>query len=79
MQALEATAAEHGRTLLVLDTRQGDVSELLYRKLGYVLGGAIPRYARSADGALHATVFYYRDLAECQNRAHTIVREVPKE
>jgi ribosomal protein S18 acetylase RimI-like enzyme len=62
MQELETAAVERGRTLLVLDTREGDASELLYRKLGYVRGGAIPGYARSADGALDATVFYYREL-----------------
>jgi len=60
MLELEGLAREHGRTLLVLDTRQGDPSELLYQKIGYVKAGAIPSYARSADGALDATAFYYR-------------------
>jgi len=63
MREVEAKATERGRTLLVLDTRQGDVSEVLYRKLGYVQGGAIPGYARNADGTMHTTVFYYRDLS----------------
>src|SRR6476469_5159842 len=59
MRQLHELAREHGRSLLVLDTREGDPSELLYRKLGYTRAGLIPGYARSADGALDATVFYY--------------------
>ena len=51
-----------GRTTLVLDTRQGDPSERLYQSLGYRVAGAIPQYARSADGTLAATVFYYKLL-----------------
>jgi len=59
MRQLHELARQHGRTLLVLDTREGDPSELLYRKLGYTRAGVIPGYARSADGALDATAFYY--------------------
>jgi ribosomal protein S18 acetylase RimI-like enzyme len=62
MRAAEDTARRLGRTLLVLDTRQGDVSEDLYQKLGYTLVGRIPQYARSANGALEATAIYYRLL-----------------
>jgi len=62
MREIEELARHHGRTLLVLDTRQGDPSELLYRKLGYTRAGVIPGYARSATGALDATSFYYRWL-----------------
>ncbi len=63
MLAAEAEAQRRGRTTLVLDTRQGDPSEQLYRSLGWIFAGAIPRYAKSADGSLHATAFYYRILA----------------
>jgi len=59
MRRLHELAGHHGRTLLVLDTREGDPSELLYRKLGYTRAGVIPGYARSADGALDGTAFYY--------------------
>ena len=62
MLAAEAEARRRGRTTLVLDTRQGDPSERLYRSLGWIFAGAIPRYAKSADGVLHATAFYYRLL-----------------
>ena len=64
MMAVEAAARTIGRTLLVLDTRQGDVAEGLYRKLGYVEAGVIPDYARSSSGDLAASVFFYRVLDE---------------
>jgi ribosomal protein S18 acetylase RimI-like enzyme len=62
MEAAEAEARRLGRTTLVLDTRQGDSSEKLYRKMGWQLGGTIPRYARSADGSFHTTALYYKLL-----------------
>ena len=60
MRELHELARQRGRTLLVLDTREGDPSELLYQKLGYTRAGVIPAYARSASGSLDATAFYYR-------------------
>jgi ribosomal protein S18 acetylase RimI-like enzyme len=63
MEAIETEARSEGRTLLVLDTRAGDPSNQLYRSLGYVEVGQIPRYARAADGQLAATVMYYKELA----------------
>jgi ribosomal protein S18 acetylase RimI-like enzyme len=63
MAAVEARARDLGRSTLVLDTRQGDPSESLYRSLGWQLAGAVPRYAQSGDGALHTTAIYYRLLA----------------
>ncbi|QWU17266.1 Acetyltransferase (GNAT) family protein [Paenibacillus sophorae] len=62
METAEAYASADGRALLVLDTREGDPSNLLYQSLGYVEAGRIPGYARSADGELHETVFYYKKL-----------------
>ena len=62
MVELEAHARQLGRTTLVLDTREGDPSERLYRALGYTFVGAIPRYARSAGGALDPTAIYYKLL-----------------
>ena len=62
MLALEEHAHRLGRTTLVLDTRQGDPSEALYQALGWTFAGAIPRYARSATGALDATALYYKLL-----------------
>jgi ribosomal protein S18 acetylase RimI-like enzyme len=63
MQAVEQTARECERTLLVLDTRQGDAAEQLYRKLGYREAGIIPAYARSATGTLDSTIFFYKALS----------------
>ncbi len=64
MEAIEAAALASGRTTLVLDTRAGDPSQWLYRSLGWVEAGTVPRYARSADGALHTTVFMYKLLGD---------------
>jgi ribosomal protein S18 acetylase RimI-like enzyme len=64
MLAIEDAARARGRTLLLLDTRQGDVAESLYRKLGYIEVGVIPAFARSANGTLDATVFFYRTLED---------------
>ena len=62
MLALEEHAHVLGRTTLILDTREGDPSETLYRSVGWTCAGVIPRYARSASGALDGTVFYYKLL-----------------
>jgi GNAT superfamily N-acetyltransferase len=62
MDAIEATARREGRTLLHLDTREGDGSNELYRRAGWVESGTIPNWARSASGTLDATVFYYKAL-----------------
>jgi ribosomal protein S18 acetylase RimI-like enzyme len=62
MVAIEAEARRLDRTTLVLDTREGDPSERLYRSLGWQRAGVIPRYARSANGALDGSAFYYKLL-----------------
>src|SRR5258707_14365790 len=62
MQVVEQVARSGERTLLVLDTRQGDSAEQLYRTLGYCEAGVIPAYARSANGTLDSTVIFYKTL-----------------
>jgi ribosomal protein S18 acetylase RimI-like enzyme len=62
MQRVEQVARDAGRTLLVLDTRQGDSAEQLYRTLGYCEVGTIPAYARSVSGTLDGTVIFYKNL-----------------
>ncbi|GHO45640.1 GNAT family N-acetyltransferase [Ktedonospora formicarum] len=62
MQTVEQVARTHGRMLLVLDTRQSDNAERLYRRLGYQEAGIIPAYARNAEGRLDSTVFFYKIL-----------------
>ena len=62
MQAAEDAAVAQGRALLLLDTRKGSDAEKLFESRGYVRFGEVPNYARSSDGELHATSFFYRAL-----------------
>jgi GNAT superfamily N-acetyltransferase len=62
LAAVEEEARREGRSLLILDTREGDPAELLYQACGYTFAGRIPKYACSADGSLHTAVIYYRLL-----------------
>lgn len=60
--ALEA-AKRANKTLVTLDTRTGDVSEALYRSVGFEQAGVIPDFAYDPDGqARHATTYMYRYL-----------------
>lgn len=60
MLAAEEQARRHGRTTLFLDTRLGDQAERLYQSVGWTFAGSIPRYARSAGGALDGNAIYYK-------------------
>jgi len=60
METAENRAEKENRSLLVLDTREGDPSNHLYSSLGFIEAGRIPYYAKSANGDLHTTVFYYK-------------------
>jgi ribosomal protein S18 acetylase RimI-like enzyme len=62
LDAAEQEARRMGLLLLVLDTRQGDTADGIYRKLGWQVAGQIPGYARSTDGSLHTTVIFYKEL-----------------
>lgn len=64
MLEAEQEARLANRSLLVLDTRDGDPSNLLYQSLGYIQGGQIPFFARSETGSLDATNLYYKVLDE---------------
>jgi ribosomal protein S18 acetylase RimI-like enzyme len=64
MMALEDEARAAAKTLLVLDTREGDPSNDFYRALGYREAGRVPGWARDAAGTPSATVFWYKPL-EC--------------
>jgi ribosomal protein S18 acetylase RimI-like enzyme len=63
MEAAEVEARAKGRTLLVLDTKKGDLAEGLYEKLGYVRVGEIPRYVVDEAGEFHATVVFFKNLS----------------
>ncbi|MGF1684261.1 N-acetyltransferase family protein [Photobacterium minamisatsumaniensis] len=62
MSLMESVAAEIGLSLLVLDTRLGDVASSLYRKIGYTEAGQIPQFARSSSGELEGTVYFFKIL-----------------
>jgi ribosomal protein S18 acetylase RimI-like enzyme len=58
-----AIARRNARTLLVLDTREGDPSNVLYQGLGFQEAGRIPNYCKSEHGGFDATVVYYKQLS----------------
>ncbi|MFU9138209.1 GNAT family N-acetyltransferase [Erwinia tasmaniensis] len=58
----EQLARQACRTLLVLDTRSGDVAEQLYLTQGWKISGQIPEYALSIDGVPEATTVMYKCL-----------------
>jgi len=63
MAALEGVARSEDRTLLTLDTWTGGAAEALYRSLGYVAAGVVPRFARGARSArLEAATLMYREI-----------------
>ncbi|UGQ31563.1 GNAT family N-acetyltransferase [Acinetobacter calcoaceticus] len=62
MNELEIFSREKGLRLLVLDTREGDVSELLYSKIGFIRVGVIPSFALSSNGNYDGTAIYYKNL-----------------
>ncbi|ADU68538.1 GNAT family N-acetyltransferase [Pantoea sp. At-9b] len=62
MQQAEQLAAQNGKTLLVLDTRSGDVATDLYLSLDWHIAGSIPHYAESTAGVLDATTVMFKTL-----------------
>lgn len=62
MLALEDEARSLGRTLLHLDTREGDHANRLYQSVGYTEAGTIPNWAIDTEGTLKGTTFYYKVL-----------------
>jgi acetyltransferase len=60
MLALEKTAILENRSLLVLDTRKGDIASNLYKNLGYIIGGEIPNFAQNSNGKLESTLYFYK-------------------
>jgi ribosomal protein S18 acetylase RimI-like enzyme len=62
MKVAEERAVSEGRTLLVLDTREGDPSNHLYESIGFIPAGKIPNFALSQTGELDTTVIYYKNI-----------------
>jgi GNAT superfamily N-acetyltransferase len=64
MIELENLARSEARTLLTLDTWTGGVAEGLYRSLGYITVGVIPRFARpSLTPDPEPTTIMYKEIA----------------
>lgn len=63
MNAALSAAKEAGKVIVTLDTRTGDVSEALYRGVGFEEAGVIPDFSYDPDGGKrHWTTFMYRYL-----------------
>jgi acetyltransferase len=64
MRQVEAAARARGRTLLFLDTSEGEGGAVkFYERLGYSHAGGIPDYATDPDGRLQPNVIFYKRLA----------------
>jgi GNAT superfamily N-acetyltransferase len=62
MRAVEETARDSARTLLVLDTVTDGDAARLYQRLGWVRVGDIPDYALFPQGGRCSTTVFYRNL-----------------
>ncbi len=62
MQAIEDAARRAGFSLLTLDAKRGEAAEHLYRRIGWIHAGTIPRYALDPDGTPHDAVIFYKEL-----------------
>lgn len=62
LSELEIFLREKDLRLLVLDISEGNVSELLYSKIGFVRVGVIPSFALSSNGSYDGTAIYYKKL-----------------
>lgn len=69
MESIESAAGDEGFTLLTLDAKRGEAAEALYRRLGWIAAGMIPRFAFDSDGTPHDAVIFYKELAEPRLRA----------
>jgi acetyltransferase len=69
MRAIEEEALKRTVSLLVLDTRTGDPSQQLYEKIGYILAGIIPNYARGTAGTLEPTSIMYKEVKNVGHHA----------
>jgi len=69
MRQAEAAAAEHGRTVLTLDTASEEGAGGLYEKLGWTRCGEIPDYAFKPHGGLTGTILYFRRLPSLAGKA----------
>lgn len=63
MQAALDKAASLNKTLIMLDTKTGDVAERLYRSLNFVEIGVVPNFALDPNGqSYHNTTYMFRQI-----------------
>ncbi|MGL5085481.1 MAG: GNAT family N-acetyltransferase [Clostridium sp.] len=62
MTIAEEKAKSLNLSLLLLNTRAGDVSNILYKNSGYIEAGKIPGYALSINGELDQIIIYYKNI-----------------
>ncbi len=62
IEGAERVAASMQKQLIYLETRSEDDASHLFIKMGYTVAGEIPNYARSANGQLEATTFFYKEV-----------------
>jgi GNAT superfamily N-acetyltransferase len=62
LKEAERLAAEHGKTLIVLDTAQEGGAGEFYETRGYTQAGAIPDFALTPHGGLTPTLLYWKQL-----------------
>ena len=62
LAALHSAARRRGRSLLVLNTRQGGAAETLYRGLGYRQSGVLPGWTVGPRGERYDHVTLYQEL-----------------
>ena len=63
MSRVECAALEQGRSLLVLEAPAGSQAESVYAHLGWQRAGEIPDYDACAEGRLHGSAMYYKQLS----------------
>jgi ribosomal protein S18 acetylase RimI-like enzyme len=64
LREAERLAAQHRRTLLVLDTATIDGASRLYERHGFTFAGEIPDYALTPFGELTGTRLYWKRIGE---------------
>ena len=62
VRALQKVAKLRGRTLLLLNARNGGPGERLYLELGFKKVGVIPGYAAGLDGTRHDSGLFYQEI-----------------
>ena len=62
INALQDAARLRGRSLLLINARQGGAAEQLYKRLGYREFGVIPGYAMGPGGERWDSVCMFREL-----------------